>query len=119
MSGMGLEERVTALEERVDQLTLDSRYAVHTSLAARDAHLKNIELLNALRQTQVEQGGTLKSHGTMLAEHSAVLAEHSAVLAEHSAVLNEHSVLLNEHTTILGKLLVGMHAIESLLRNQR
>jgi hypothetical protein len=70
-----LEERVTTLE---------------APLTARDAHRKNIELLNALRVTQ----------------------------AEHSATLADHTSRLDAIDGKLGTLTVGMHTIETLLRRR-
>jgi len=97
-----LEERVAALETRVDRLDLEVRSgtdlsitAAREALTAREAHQKNIELLNALRQTQAEQGGTL---------------------AEHSNRLDSIEGRLGSIDGKLGQLTVGMHTIESLLR---
>ena len=89
-----LEERVTALEARVDQLTLEQEHSTDTAvmaareaLTARQAHQKNIELLNALRKTQ----------------------------AEHSGTLADHTQRLDRIESSLGVLTVGVHSIESLL----
>lgn len=90
-----LVDRVAALETRVDELEVDVRHATDVGVTAardahtaRDAHQRNIELLNALRATQ--------------AEHSRTLAEHTA---RFDAIDGK-----------LGQLTVGMHTIESLLR---
>lgn len=97
-----LEDRVTALETRVDALTVEVRHATDLSITAtreahtaRDAHQRNIELLNALRATQ---------------------AEHSRTLAEHGRMLGEHGDRLDAIDGKLGQLALGMHTIESLLR---
>ncbi|NEE00869.1 hypothetical protein [Phytoactinopolyspora halotolerans] len=96
-----LEERVTALESRVDDLAARNGHtagiaveAAHDARTARDAHQQNIELLNALRKTQ---------------------AEHSRALAEHGRMLAEHSERLDSIDGKLGQLTVGVHTIESLL----
>lgn len=104
-----LEDRVTALETRVDALTVEVRHATDLSITAtreahtaRDAHQRNIELLNALRATQ--------------AEHSRTLAEHGRMLGEHGRMLGEHGDRLDAIDGKLGQLALGMHTIESLLR---
>jgi hypothetical protein len=99
-----LEERVTAVETRMDQLSMQNGHttdlavaAARDALTAREAHQKNIELLNALRQTQ---------------------AEHTQTLAEHTQRLDSIENKLGELDTIkgkLGQLTVGMHTIETLL----
>jgi hypothetical protein len=90
-----LEERVTALEARVEDLATETRHrtdlavmASREALTAREAHQKNIELLHALRHTQMEHGQRLDTIDSRL-----------------------------DHVDgKLGKLTVGMHAIEGLLR---
>jgi hypothetical protein len=96
-----LEQRVTALETRVDELATQNGHtadlavvAGREALTAREAHQKNIELLNALRKTQAEQ---------------------SKVLADHTKVLADHTQRLNAIDSKLGGLAVGMHTIERLL----
>jgi hypothetical protein len=90
-----LEERVAALEARVEELSTETRHgtdlavtAAREALTAREAHQKNVELLNALRKTQAEHGQTLAEHGKRL-----------------EAIDGK-----------LGMLTVGVHTIESLLR---
>lgn len=97
-----LEDRVVALETRVDALTVEVRHATDLSVTAtreahtaREAHQRNIELLNALRATQ---------------------AEHSRTLGEHGRMLGEHGERLDAIDGKLGQLTLGMHTIESLLR---
>ena len=97
-----LEDRVTALETRVEALTVEVRHATGLEVTAtreahtaREAHQRNLELLYALRATQ---------------------AEHSRTLAEHGRMLGEHGVRLDAIDGKLGQLTLGMHTIESLLR---
>lgn len=97
-----LEGRVTALETRVDMLRAEVQHstdlgitATREALTAREAHQRNIELLNALRTTQ--------------AEHSRTLVDHSRTLAEHTGRFDS----IDEK---LGRLALGMHTVESLLR---
>jgi archaellum component FlaC len=104
-----LEERVRALESRMNLLESETRHgtdiaviAAREALTAREAHQKNIELLNALRVTQ--------------AEHSAILAEHTEILGAHSSRLDRIEGRLGTIDGKLGGLTVGMHTIESLLR---
>ena len=97
-----LAERVGALETRVGELEIEVRRATDLDVTAtrdahtaRDAHQRNIELLNALRATQ---------------------AAHSRTLAEHGHTLAEHTDRFDAIDGKLGQLTVGMHTIESLLR---
>lgn len=97
-----LEDRVRTLEARVDRLDVEVRHAADLGVAARrdaltaqEAHQRNIDLLNALRVTQ---------------------AEHTRMLAEHSRVHTEHSQRFDAIDGKLGQLALGMHTIESLLR---
>lgn len=97
-----LEDRVAALETRVDELALETRHAFtvgvtasRDALTAREAHQHNIELLNALRETQ---------------------AEHTQTLAEHSRMHDEHRQRFDAIDGKLAQLAVGMHTVESLLR---
>lgn len=91
----GPEDRVGALETRVDELEVDVRHATDVgsearriALGAEAAHQRNIELLNALRVTQ----------------------------AEHRRMHTEHSRRFDTIDSKLGQLTVGMHAIESMLQ---
>lgn len=104
-----LEERVAVLESRVEDLATKADHASNLavisageSLTARQAHQKNIELLNALRKTQ--------------AEHSQTLAEHSQRLDAIDAKLEQHDGRLDDIQGKLGTLTLGMHTIETLLR---
>jgi hypothetical protein len=90
-----LEERVRALESRMNLLEAETRHgtdiaviAAREALTAREAHQKNIELLNALRVTQ----------------------------AEHTQRLDAVEGRLYTIDGKLGQLTVGVHTIESLLR---
>ena len=112
-----LEDRVVALEARVDELAFEVRHATgvgvdarRTALGAHEAHQRNIELLYALRATQ--------------AEHSRILAEHSrrfdAIDQRFEAVDRRFDAIdrrLDAVDGTLGRVTVGMHAIESLLRD--
>ena len=60
-------------------------------------------VLNAVRETQVEQGKTLAGHGQILAGHSQILAGHSKTLAEHGQILAGHSRILAEHSKTLAE----------------
>lgn len=53
-----------------------------------------MQLIRALRDTQLEHGRTLQQHGELMGalvagqvEHGRILAEHSGILAGHSGVL--------------------------------
>lgn len=97
-----LEPRVTNLETRVDELTVEVRRATDLGVeasrnakTAQAAHQHNVRLLTALRRTQ---------------------AEHTATLAEHTATLAEHTGRFDRIDASLARLTVGMHAIEGTLR---
>jgi uncharacterized coiled-coil protein SlyX len=114
-----LEDRVTALETRVDALTVEVRHATDLSITAtreahtaREAHQRNIELLNALRATQAEHSRTLAEHGRMLAEHSTRLDRIDGRLENIESKLGRIDAIDGR----LGQLALGMHTIESLLR---
>ncbi|MFF3910082.1 hypothetical protein ACFYZJ_29835 [Streptomyces sp. NPDC001848] len=53
-----------------------------------------MQLIRALRDTQLEQGRTLQQHSELLGALVAGQVEHGKVLAEHSKVLAEHSKML-------------------------
>lgn len=80
--------------EAVSNRSLD---ATREAGAATVAHHKNIELLNALRDTQ---------------------GEHTRILGEHTRILGEHSAQRDSIRGVLGQVTVGVHAIEMLLRSQ-
>jgi hypothetical protein len=105
-----LDERVTVLETRVDELSVRCDDTAQDAASARDAHRHNTTLLNAVRTTQAE-------HSRTLAEHGRTLAEHSRTLAEHDRRFDAIDATLAEHTTVLGKLMVGMHGIQLSLKH--
>jgi chromosome segregation ATPase len=115
-----IRQRLGELEQRVDVLedgqSGSRRAAELFAVVDRDvgdlkeAFTAQRHVLQALRDTQLEQGRalggiivTLQSIQETLAEHSTVLNEHTTVLAEHTTVLNEHSTVLAEHTTVLNE----------------
>ena len=104
-----LARRLDHLEREVEHLRSDQAITramsamtdrdltdIHAKL---DAHTKS---LNALHQTQVEQG--------------KVLADHGRVLADHGERLGRVEGRLERIEGSLGGLTVGMHTIEGLLR---
>ena len=103
-----LEERVSALEARVDQLAQDQRHSTDTAvtaareaLTAREAHQKNIELLNALRKTQ--------------SEHTQKLDRMDERFDRIDGRQDTMDGRLDRIEGSLGILTVGVHSIESLL----
>jgi hypothetical protein len=105
-----LEERVTVLEARVDVLAVkverDHEIAWTSYREAQDArvwHRQNVELLRAVRETQIQQGETLEEHLQQLAEHGRLLAEHGRRLDGIDGKL--------------GMLTVGMHDIQRMLKH--
>lgn len=118
-----LEGRVSVLETRVDVRAVDSQHAVDTATAAarnavtaKDAHRKNIQLLSALRQTQIEHGQLLDEHSRKLDEHSRKLDEHGAILRRHEERLDSIDGRLGDIDGRLGQITVGVHAIELMMR---
>lgn len=122
--------RVAALEERVTNLEAQCRQTDETAAAAGAAHKHNTRLLMALRETQVEHGQLLVGHGQRLDAIDAKLAEHdrrfdaidarfTAVDARFTAVDARFDALDTEIASIkgtLGRVAVGMYAIEKLIR---
>ena len=110
-----LEERVTALEARVDQLAQDQRHSTDISvtsareaLTAREAHQKNIELLNALRKTQAEHTQRLER----MDERFDRVDERFDRIESRQDTMDGR---LDRIEGSLGVLTVGVHSIESLL----
>jgi chromosome segregation ATPase len=110
-----LEERVTALESRVDQLAQDQRHstdiavtAAREALTAREAHQKNIELLNALRKTQAE-------HTHRLDRIDGRFDRIDGRLDRIDGRQDTMDGRLDRIEGSLGVLTVGVHSIESLL----
>jgi hypothetical protein len=97
-----IEDRVAALETRVDDLTVEVRHATDVSRTASTAHQKNVALINAIRETQ--------------AEHSRILAEHDRRFDTIDRRFDTIDGRMNAIDGKLGQLTLGMHAIESLLR---
>ena len=103
-----LRERLVAVEDRVEELAVDA--AATRAMAAmadrdvamfRPAMSGHTGVLNALRETQIEQGHTLVEHSRMLDEQGRTLAGHSRILAEHTRKLDEHTRILVEHSRML------------------
>jgi chromosome segregation ATPase len=99
---------VPTLEARVEVLEKESTQMRDEWQVTQRVIQGQAGLLNALRETQLEQGKilqehseTLKEHGEILKEHSTILKEHSTILKEHSTILKEHSETLNRHEGIL------------------
>lgn len=110
-----LEERVTALESLVDQLAQDQRHstdiavtAAREALTAREAHQKNIELLNALRKTQAEH---TRRFDRMDERFDRVDGRLDRIDGRQDTMDGR----LDRIEGSLGVLTVGVHSIESLL----
>lgn len=92
------------LESRVRMLEYQMRFAsgeaaearVLARAADRDVSIvhaaanANQHVINALRQTQLEQGEKLDALDRKVDNLTGVVAEHGLTLAEHSATLAEH-----------------------------
>ena len=77
---MALEDRVEALEGRVDTL---EEIARNTSDALQ-------ELTNFQAQTNEALGGIMR-----------ILDQHTQILLQHTDILNQHTDILNQHTGLL------------------
>ncbi|CAN5910194.1 hypothetical protein BH23ACT10_BH23ACT10_24150 [soil metagenome] len=111
-----LEQRVGVLETRADQLVVDTAHATdlgatatRQAVAAQQAHKRNIELLNALRETQAE-------HSQMHAEHSRRFDVIDRRLEVIDGRLESIDGRMNAIDGTLGRVTLGMHTIEGLLR---
>lgn len=115
MASDDLEQRIRDIEREMARLRTLIDVGAADSSAARllaagaDGEVSDVRaqlrahtaVLNALRQTQVEQGGTLASHGEILVWHSEVLASHTRTLDQHTRTLDEHTRTLDQHTRTL------------------
>jgi hypothetical protein len=116
-----IRQRLGALEQRVDVLeegqsgsrrAADLFAVVDRDVAdLREAFTAQRHVLQALRDTQLEQGRalggiivTLQSMQETQRTMQETLAEHTRVLAEHSTVLAEHSTVLADHGRVLARL---------------
>lgn len=116
------ERRVDALESRVDELAGETRQATAGSAASQDAatalaaHRQNTRLLTALRGTQAEHSRTLAEHSRRF---DAVDARFDGIDVRLDALdgrLGAVEARLVAVDGTLGRMTVGMHTIESLLR---
>ncbi|MDQ3503467.1 MAG: hypothetical protein M3486_07635 [Actinomycetota bacterium] len=96
-----VENRLTALERQVAQLREQNALIASDASAARTlaagadrdvsevrAELRaHTQVLNSLRETQLEQGQVLAEHGQLLAGQGQMLAGQKQVLAEHGQLL--------------------------------
>ena len=106
-----LRNRLVVVEDQVARL-IDESAATRAIAAMADRDVADhrqemrghTRVLNALRQTQIEQGETLSEHGRILSEYSQTLAEHGRILSEHTATLDQHG-------QALGTLVAGQAAI--------
>ena len=117
-----LEDRVTALESRVNQLAQDQRHstdiavtAAREALTAREAHQKNIELLNALRKTQAEHTQRLDRMDGRLDRIEGRQDTMDGRLDRIEGRQDTMDGRLDRIEGSLGVLTVGVHSIESLL----
>jgi chromosome segregation ATPase len=117
-----LEDRVTALESLVDQLAQDQRHstdiavtAAREALTAREAHQKNIELLNALRKTQAEHTHRLDRMDERFDRVDGRLDRIDGRLDRIDGRQDTMDGRLDRIEGSLGVLTVGVHSIESLL----
>ena len=115
MASDDLEQRIRDIERKMARLRTLIDVGAADSSAARllaagaDGEVSDVRaqlrahtaVLNALRQTQVEQGGTLASHGEVLVWHSEVLASHTRTLDQHTRTLDQHTRTLDQHTRTL------------------
>lgn len=89
-----LDDRVDVLETRVDAHDDEVGRAARQAMTATEAHRRNIELLNALRETQ---------------------AEHTRRLGSIETRVGSIETRVGSIDGTLGQMALGMHAIESIL----
>ena len=123
-----VENRLTALERQVahlreqNALIASDASAARTLAAGADRDVSEVraelrahtQVLNSLRETQLEQGQVLAEHGQVLVGQGQVLAEQGQVLAEHGQLLVGQKQVLVEHGQLLaeqGQLLVGQKQV--------
>lgn len=113
-----LRHRLEAVEARVEEVV--QQHAATRNLAVGAAQdvaalqqqrRADMQLIHAVRDTQLEQGRTLKQHSELLGALVAGQVEHGRVLAEHSKTLAEHGKTLGEHSEMLRSLAAGQAAI--------
>jgi hypothetical protein len=103
-----LEERVAALEARMGEIAARGDHAAdlavvaaREALTAREAHQRNVELLNALRKTQAEHGRRFDS----IDRRMSVVEDRLGTVEDRLGTVDGK----------LGTVAAGMHRIESLL----
>lgn len=86
-----MEKRVSALERTVKR-EAELRAKVDKDLSdVQSGQRAQLKLIQALRETQVEQGEQLKLHTTVLNLHTDILNMHTEVLNLHTTQLKELS----------------------------
>ena len=108
--------RLVLVEEQVIRLIEDSAATnAMAALADRDVAAyrqemrSHIRVINALRETQIEQGQVQAAQSRELGvlretqlEQGRELVEHRRILDQHTTILDEQGKILDQHTTILG-----------------
>ena len=127
-----LRNRLVVVEDQVARL-IDESAATRAIAAMADRDVADhrqemrghTRVLNALRQTQIEQGETLAEHGRMLSDHTRTLDRqtemleqhtrtldgHTEMLEQHTGTLDQHTETLDQHGQALGTLVAGQAAI--------
>jgi hypothetical protein len=77
----------------------------------REQRRADMQLIRALRDTQLEHGRTLQQHGKLMGALVAGQVEHGRILAEHSRILAEHGGTLAGHGGMLRSPAAGQAAI--------
>jgi hypothetical protein len=100
----GVEERVEAVEREVMVMREEWRVIQQTPLI-------QARVLNALRETQIEQRLTLQEHSQTLSEHGQALKDLRETQLEQGQILKGHGLILHEHGQVLHELRVGVAGI--------
>ena len=103
-----LRNRLVVVEDQVARL-IDESAATRAIAAMADRDVADhrqemrghTRVLNALRQTQIEQGETLAEHGRMLSDHTRTLDRQTEMLEQHTRTLDGHTEMLEQHTGTL------------------
>ena len=119
-----VENRLTALERQVahlreqNALIASDTSAARTLAAGADRDVSEVraelrahtQVLNSLRETQLEQGQVLAEHGQLLVGQKQVLAEHGQLLVGQGQVLAEHGQVLTDQGQTMRAGFAGVNA---------
>jgi chromosome segregation ATPase len=105
-----IRDRLGAVEAKVTQFQYDLHLVRgFASLADRDVGefrgtlVAHVQALNALRETQLEQGRQLDDLRQVVDGHTETLDQHTQTLDRHTETLDRHTETLDRHTETLDR----------------